>query len=86
MNCENNVFARRGRRTAQLKHSKYVIVSEQVFVKTHNNSDICCVVVYKNMDNSIVDFNKNNSKNKHTTKATNSWLRTYTLWAEDNRL
>ena len=36
------------------------------------------------MDNSIVDFYKNNSKNKHTTKATNSWLRTYTLWAEDN--
>ena len=33
------------------------------------------------MDNFIVHFYKNNSKNKHTTKATNSW---YTLWAEDN--
>ena len=44
---------------------------------------LCCCL-QKHMYNSIVDFYKNNSKNKHTTKATNSWLRTYTLWAEGN--
>ena len=35
------------------------------------------------MDN-IVDFYKNNCKNKNTTKASNPWLRTYKLWAENN--
>ena len=33
---------------------------------------------------SIVDFYKENSKNKHTTKATNTWLRTYRKWAKAN--
>ena len=44
---------------------------------------LCCCL-QKHMDNFIVHFYKNNIKNKHTTKATNSWLRTYTLWAEGN--
>ena len=34
------------------------------------------LLLKKVMDN-IVDFYKNNCKNKNTTKATNSWLRTY---------
>ena len=70
---KNTVIVRRGRRTAQLKHSK----CEKLFVKTHNNSYIMlCCCLKKVMDN-IVDFYKNNCKNKNTTKATNSWLRTY---------
>ena len=36
------------------------------------------------MENSNVDFYKLNSKNKHTSKATSTWLRTYQRWAESN--
>ena len=35
------------------------------------------MLLFKNVMDNIVDFYKNNCKNKHTTKATNSWLRTY---------
>ena len=42
------------------------------------------MLLFKKVMDNIVDFYKNNCKNKNTTKATNSWLRTYKLWAENN--
>ena len=35
------------------------------------------MLLFKKVMGNIVDFYKNNCKNKNTTKATNSWLRTY---------
>ena len=35
------------------------------------------MLLFKKVMDNIVDFYKNNCKNKNTTKATNSWLRTY---------